>query len=917
MKHRRAWRAPEVVQTSAMDCGPAALKCLLEGHGIAASYGRLREACQTGVDGTSIDALEAVAPQLGLAAEQALIPVDHLLQGRAALPAVVVVRLPDGAAHFVVAWRRVGPWLQLMDPASGRRWVRAAGFADEVYRHTMAVPAAGWRDWAAGDDGRAPLARRLAALGLDRAAADALLARAAADPGWFGFGALDAATRLAQAVVDAGGLPRGSTAARLAIAAFTDTLAQPEDIFRSVPARWWSVVPAGVDAHGALQLSLTGAVVLRVTGRLPVATAASAEAPSRELQAALHERPTGTLAAAWRLLRSEGRLGPLALCAAMVLAAGVLVVEALLFRGLFDIAGQLAPGLQRALALGALLAFAALLLVLEGPIVAESLRLGRHLEARLRVALLAKLPRLADRYFQSRPVSDMADRSHSLPALRQLPGLVLGALQASAELVLTLAGIAFIAPAVAPWALALAAAAVGLPLAAQPLLAERDLRLRSHQSTLHASLLDALLALVPLRAHRAQAAVLRQHEGLLVAWVQAARASALAGLAAGSLQQLAGLALASTLLVQHFAAAGAVRGSDLLLVYWALKLPSLGSRLAGTVLAWPAQRNVMARLLEPLEAPEDAPPAAPLPATGARGVALRLSRVRVVAAGHEILRDVNLAIGAGEHVAIVGASGAGKSTLLGLLLGWHRPAEGRMVVDGRPADAGLVAALRPQVAWVDPAVQLWNRTLADNLAYASDATASERLARVLDAADLRGLLQRLPQGLQTPLGEGGALLSGGEGQRVRFGRALLQPGVRLALLDEPFRGLDRTQRRRLLARARRWWRGSTLLCVTHDVGETLAFDRVLVVEDGCIVEDGAPIALAARRSRYAALLAADADAQRRLWQGTHWRRLRVDGGQVLPGTDDETPPPQASATERVRALLSARVATHERARSTP
>ena len=71
--------APEVVQTSAMDCGPAALKCLLEGHGVPVSYGRLREACQTDVDGTSIDTIEAVARQLGLDAEQVMVPVDHLL----------------------------------------------------------------------------------------------------------------------------------------------------------------------------------------------------------------------------------------------------------------------------------------------------------------------------------------------------------------------------------------------------------------------------------------------------------------------------------------------------------------------------------------------------------------------------------------------------------------------------------------------------------------------------------------------------------------------------------------------------------------------------------------------------------------------------------------------------------------------
>src|ERR1700747_501271 len=89
---RRQFFAPEVVQTSAMDCGPAALKCLLEGFGVPASYGRLREACQTDVDGTSIDTLETVADQLGLHAEQMMLPVEHLFQaGVDALPALIVV----------------------------------------------------------------------------------------------------------------------------------------------------------------------------------------------------------------------------------------------------------------------------------------------------------------------------------------------------------------------------------------------------------------------------------------------------------------------------------------------------------------------------------------------------------------------------------------------------------------------------------------------------------------------------------------------------------------------------------------------------------------------------------------------------------------------------------------------------------
>src|SRR5262245_57634802 len=108
----RRFFAPEVIQTSATDCGPAALKCLLEGFGIRVSYGRLREACQTDVDGTSIDTLEDVAMQLGLIAEQTMVPVDHLLLPVAqTLPALVVTVLPDGSTHFVVAWRLHGPFI--------------------------------------------------------------------------------------------------------------------------------------------------------------------------------------------------------------------------------------------------------------------------------------------------------------------------------------------------------------------------------------------------------------------------------------------------------------------------------------------------------------------------------------------------------------------------------------------------------------------------------------------------------------------------------------------------------------------------------------------------------------------------------------------------------------------------------------
>jgi ATP-binding cassette subfamily B protein len=261
-------------------------------------------------------------------------------------------------------------------------------------------------------------------------------------------------------------------------------------------------------------------------------------------------------------------------------------------------------------------------------------------------------------------------------------------------------------------------------------------------------------------------------------------------------------------------------------------------------------------------------------------VAIRLEKVSVRASGHTILEDISLDVPAGSHVAIVGPSGAGKSSLVGLLLGWWRPASGNVLVDGEPL-AGRLEELRKATAWVDPAVQLWNRSFYENLRYGSSNGNARPMMQVIEAAELRRVLERLPEGFETQLGEGGGMVSGGEGQRVRLGRALLRAGTRLVILDEPFRGLDREQRRELLLRVRRVWRDVTLLCITHDVSETRAFDRVLVIEGGKIVEDGHPAALADTvASRYRALLDAERAVQLSGWSRGAWRRLFLDNGNI-------------------------------------
>lgn len=892
----RRWLVPEVIQTSAMDCGPAALKCLLEGHGIPASYGRLREACQTAVDGTSIEMVEQVARQLGLDAEQVMLPLDYVwLAAANAVPCMIVVQQPSGMTHFVIVWRRVGRWLQIMDPGVGRRWTTCQRFAREVMSHRLKVAAADWHEWAASDESLAMLTDRLCSLGATHAQATALLSETRRSGTWQALARLDAAARMLASLIGTRAMARGRTALGL-LQSLLRRAEQSPDATGVIPAAYWPVLPSETEAD---QLILSGAVLLRVRGCLSAEAAREVEhVASAELTAALREPPTRPLHELWTLLRTDGLLAPLALLGALGLAVGALVIEALLFRGMFELADDLSQLGQRAAALGALLVFAVLLWALELPILRESLRLGRRLETRLRLSLLQKLPLLNDRYFSSRPISDVAERSHSLYLTRHLPDLGLRLLRGGWDVLFTLLGIAWVDPASLPPAALIAVFCIVLPLVSQSALSERDLRVRSHGGALYGFYLDALLGIAPIRTHMAERSVRREHESLLVEWARASRAFLRLSVMVRAVQSLACMVLAGWLLYRHVAAQG-VSGNLLLLAYWVLKLPAVAESLAVLATQYPTQRNIVLRLFEPLKAPEDAALRAP-PAPGLRKrgpqlikpaapVAIELQGVDVVAAGHFILREVQLSIRAGEHLAIVGPSGAGKSSLLGLLLGWHQAVRGTVLIDQEVLSGERLVQLRSETAWVDPAIQLWNRSLLENLRYSSSVGPYAGLGQILESADLTNMLVRLPDGLQSLLAEGGARLSGGEGQRVRLARALWQQGVRLALLDEPFRGLDREQRRRRLAEARRHWQDTTLVCITHDVAETRSFERVLVVDGGQIIEDGHPAELEAQpASRYRRLLEIENSLRHGLWNATLWRHVRLEAGQTQEASSART-----------------------------
>jgi ABC-type bacteriocin/lantibiotic exporter with double-glycine peptidase domain len=900
MKVSRRWLVPEVVQTSAMDCGPASLKCLLEGFGIPVSYGRLREACQTDVDGTSIDTMEEAARQLGLEAEQIMVPPDYLLlEETNALPAIAVVELPMGGTHFVLPWRKHGPLVQVMDPAAGRRWLSRERLIASLYLHTQLAPLQVWREWATSEKFLRPLRRKLSDLGSSNNQASRLTEKGAQANGWQLLASLEASVRTVEALVLSRSLRRGAEASNLVERLFEDSQAS-DGAKPVIPAHFWSVREAQPADDGTEQIYFRGAVLVHArgcrheAGRKFVSTPTEDASPatSREIVAALEAPQTEPHIELFRLLKADGLLTPACIATALLFASIGVIIEALLFRGLLDLAHKLGAPAQRIAMMGSLILFVAGMLMLEFPVASGLLRIGRKLEARLRIAFQEKIPRLGDRYFHSRLNSDMAGRYHQIHQIRLLPKLGGQLLRSTFELLFTAAGVIWLDPDAAPLVIVLVLVSVGLNLAMQPALAERDMRVQNHAGALSCYYLDAFLGLMPLLAHRAEHAFRRRHEEQLGEWTQAEFSVQRLVVWAQALHFFSGFGLAAWILLDHIVHSGNF-ASVLLLVYWALNLPSIGQEIAEVAWQYPMLRNRTLRLLEPLSAPIDTVGeesqiiAAPLEKQAlsevtSKAVSVVFENVSVRAAGHMVLEEIDLELPEGSHVAVVGASGAGKSSLLGLLLGWYRPAVGRILVDGAPLSEEILNGLRTQTAWVDPAVQLWNRSLFENLVFgASPGTIPE--SELLKSAELHGLLKKLPAGLQTELGENGGLVSGGEGQRVRLGRALHRRGVRLAILDEPFRGLDRRQRKDLMSRARKCWSDATLLCVTHDVGETLSFPRVLVVDSGRVVEDGPPEELVRRPdSTYRKLLLAEEEVREGFWSNSGWQHLNLRDGQLRP-----------------------------------
>ena len=218
-----------------------------------------------------------------------------------------------------------------------------------------------------------------------------------------------------------------------------------------------------------------------------------------------------------------------------------------------------------------------------------------------------------------------------------------------------------------------------------------------------------------------------------------------------------------------------------------------------------------------------------------------------------VLRALDLVIEPGQRVGLVGASGAGKSTVLALLQRFYDPQAGRILIDGQDITQVTQDSLRDVMAIVPQDISLFHRTVMENIRYARpDATEDEVLAAA-SIARVRDVIEGLPEGFHTQVGERGVKLSGGQRQRLAIARALLK-NAPILLLDEATSALDSESEHAIQEALNRLMQGRTVIAIAHRLSTLQNFDRIVVMDAGRVVDDGTPEELAARPGPYRDLL---------------------------------------------------------------
>jgi ATP-binding cassette subfamily B protein len=476
----------------------------------------------------------------------------------------------------------------------------------------------------------------------------------------------------------------------------------------------------------------------------------------------------------------------------------------------------------------------------------------------MRLALFRHLQRLSPRFYASMPLGQIASRINS----------DIGEIQrVAAEIALSWIGsVVFLAGAVAilialdPLLFAVSIAVLPLSLLAlvryRRRLEDSIAVVRDRSAGIGTFLIEALQGMRLVVTHNAQereAARFRErNDGFVDALMRMRRLTYLSGGVPGLLLAVGSGAV---LLVGGWRVIDGRITMGTLVAFVAYQMRLLGpvQSLMGLYASVATARVSLRRVHEILDTPpEITEPDTATPLPSVRGDVVLDTVTFTFDRGAPVLDRASLTIPAGECIAIVGASGGGKSTIADLLVRQLDPTAGRILIDGYDLRALRLADVRRHVVVVEQDPFIFNTSVAENIRYAMPSALAADVAAAARAAGLQDLLDRLPQGIDTAVGERGRALSAGERQRLAIARAFLaDPAV--LVLDEATGSVDPAMEAQVMSGYEAVMRGRTTIVISHRLEPARRADRVVVLDRGRIVEDGPADSLIARGGAFAEL----------------------------------------------------------------